>query len=68
MALHSFYFPDEMSDELHQAASASNQSINEFIAAVLAEHLEARRHAEVMAAARRIAQSDAAIVHRLGTI
>jgi hypothetical protein len=68
MALHTFHFPDEMSDELHQAAASAGQSVNEFIAAVLEEHLGERHHAEVMAAARRIAESDAAIVHRLGTI
>jgi hypothetical protein len=68
MALHTFHFPDEMSDELLQAASAAGQSVNEFIAAVLEEHLEVRHHAQVMAVARRIAESDAAIVHRLGTI
>lgn len=68
MALHTFHFPDEMSEELHEAASAAGQSVNEFIAAVLAGHLEERRHALVMATARRIAETDAAIVHRLGTI
>ena len=68
MALHTFYFPDEMTDDLHEAAAAARQTVNEFIAAVLAEQLEVRRHADVMAAARRIAASDAAIVHRLGTI
>lgn len=68
MALHTFYFPDEMTDELHEAALAAGQSINEFIAAVLEEHLEERGRALVMAAARRIAESDAAIVRRLGTI
>lgn len=68
MALHTFHFPDEMSEVLHQAASAAGQSVNEFIAAVLEEYLEQGRHAQVMAVARRIAESDAAIVHRLGTI
>lgn len=68
MALHTFHFPDESSEQLHQAAAAANQSVNEFIASVLEERLAALHHDEVMAAARRIAAGDAAIVHRLGTI
>ncbi|GAA3431662.1 hypothetical protein [Kutzneria kofuensis] len=61
------HLPEELDVELRAAADAAGATEAEFAASVIAEALDARRHAEVMAIAERVLTKDAAIVYRLGT-
>jgi hypothetical protein len=67
MATLTVHLPEELDVELRAAAKAAGSTEAEFAASALAEALDARRHAEVMALAERVLVRDEAIVYRLGT-
>lgn len=60
--------PDELNDQLRQVAKEEGTSLQQAAVTAIAEYVERREEARAKALFERVAERDANLLHRLGTV